>query len=102
MQTTTYLAGNLFDTANGLVNQTQTLVNAAAVLIVVIFVIVFTCKGGFSFAKLLISGGVGALVLFLVIGGGGMLFFKDQIKDTIQPGASSVSVQVTQDAHDRV
>lgn len=102
MQTTTYLAGNLFDTGSSLVNQTQTLINAVVVVAVMIGVLWFTFKGGFSLGKLLMNGILGAFLMFLVIGGVGMLFFKDQIKDTLQPGASSVSVQVTQDAHDRV
>lgn len=102
MQTTMNLADNLFDTGNSLVGQVQTLINAAAVVIVVLLVIWLTCKGGFSVGKLIINGLAGALVLFLVIGGGGMMFFKKQIDGTLNPGASSISSQLTQDGHNRV
>lgn len=91
MTTPTILAAGLFDTAKGLVNDAQTLLNVVVVLVVCVLVLFLTMKGGFSFGKLILNALAGAFVIFLVTSAAGMIFFSKQISDTVKSAPAPIT-----------
>ncbi|PPF32629.1 hypothetical protein [Pseudoclavibacter sp. AY1H1] len=85
-------AEGILDRANGLIVDMTAVFNTAVVFVVCVVVLIVTLKGGFTVVKLVSSGLVGALVIWLVVGSG-LVNLSGSVGSELESSATVVTIE---------
>lgn len=88
----TLLAEGILDRTNGLISDVTVVFNSGVILVVCVVVLIVTLKGGFTVTKLVGSGLVGALVIWLVVGSG-LVNLSGSVGSELESSAAVVTIE---------